>query len=113
MADFDWQGILAGLEDQVQERVAGSMAEALVGEIRPLVDGAAEDVQAFGLAVARDYLRVFMTGDDAAKHQLRGQVAILAQKQKIRLQLIEWDVVERVLVIAAKVAASLLKIPLP
>lgn len=77
----------------------------LVHDLAPFVSAEAEDVRDFGLAIAADFTRAILAGDKELTAELKGQIKLLAEISRIRLQVVDWKLTQDVLAIVFKAAA--------
>ena len=83
-AAFDW----SGLADEVR----AALAEALAG----LLDGAAEDVRRYVAAIAGDLVRAAATDRPDLVDELRAQLRLIGEINRVRAANAGWEAVEAV-----------------
>lgn len=89
--------------------VGKDLAKSLIG----LVDGAVNDIEHFGLAIARNMVQVAQRPDgpdkDALMAELRAQARLLAEQNRIRVNNESWKQAERLLDVASSVLVTVLR----
>lgn len=90
--DVDWDGLTGDLKDEV---VAG---------LKGLVDGAKEDLQEFGSAIAKDLVRAVREKREDLLEELGDQIEGLAELNRIRAVNATWAQVKNFVAIVGRVA---------
>ena len=89
--------------------VGKDLAKSLIG----LVDGAVDDIEHFGLAIARNFVQVAQRPDGPDKEallaELRAQTRLLAEQNRIRVNNESWAQAEKMLDIASTVLVTVLR----
>lgn len=80
------------------------MEELVKDALKDLVTGAAADIQAFGLEIAKNMARAVSLGRKDLIDNLVGQTRMLAELQRVKAVNAAWDTVERVLKVAGNFA---------
>lgn len=91
--------------DKLKTEIGGTLAQGLAG----VVEGAAEDLRAFGLSIAGDLLEARLTGDARSEAALIDQLKVLAEINRIRVEAKMWIVAEKIVkvVFSAVLATAL------
>jgi hypothetical protein len=96
-------GIVAGIAVDWATLASGLKDEALAA-FKGYIEGAEEDLQAYGGAIATDALRAAREGREDLFQELREQAKVLAEIHRIRLSGLTWDQVGNVLAALGKIA---------
>jgi hypothetical protein len=100
---FDLQALLDEHGLTVDTTGIGTL---LAQELAPVLGAAAEDLREFGVAIAHDHFFAFAAGDEAWKKQLRAQTKGLLEVQRIRVEVVDWDLTEKIVGIVFKAAVA-------
>lgn len=92
MPTVDWEGLALELKGEVLEGV------------KPYVDGAQEDLQEFGTAIARDLVRAVREKREDLIRELGHQVQGVAEINRIRLVNATWAQIQNVIALVGRVA---------
>lgn len=84
------------------------LGRLLAGELAELLGAAAEDLHDFGVAIAKDGVASILRGDKLWTKELKGQVKALLELQRIRVESIDWDLVEFAIALVFKAAMTAL-----
>lgn len=84
------------------DRLKGDMTAALSDGLADLVEGTAEDLQAYSSAISQDLLLAGIAGDSDMQGQLLDQLKLLAELNRIRVENHAWVVVEKVVRVALR-----------
>lgn len=95
MDKFDWNQLASGLKE-----------EALTG-LQGLVDGAKEDLQAFGQAIATDLIRAVREKREDLLSELGHQLQVLAEVNRIRLVNATWAQITSIVMVVGRVAMKM------
>lgn len=87
---------------------ATELASLLRGELSEVLSGAAQDLNNFTLDIANDMTRALRQGKDSLTDELRGQVKLLLEINRLRVRNVASDVLDHVLNTAMRVAAMAL-----
>lgn len=85
----------------------------LASELAPLLGAAAADLKDFGLAIAKDGVTAMLAGNKAWMQELKGQMKALLEVQRIRVEVVDWDLTEKVIAIVFKGAAAAIGAAIP
>lgn len=88
--------------------LARSLAVEVTEGLRPVVEGAYDDLKLFGFAIARDMVFAIQTGSDVWQSEIRAQVRAIAEITRIRLNEAQWNTAERVLGLVFRTAVGAL-----
>lgn len=77
----------------------------LITDLAPFIRGGAADLRDFGLAIAADFTRAILAGNKALTDQLRGQVRLLVEISRIRIEVVDWKLTEDALALIFKAVA--------
>lgn len=91
----------------------GGIGTLLVQELAPVLGAAEQDLKDFGLAIARDGLRAVLAGDKDWQAELKGQVKALLEVQRIRVEVVDWDLTEKIVGLVLKAAAAAIGAAIP
>lgn len=88
------------LEQLDIEEAAEALGRSFVERLRSLVDGAAEDVDRFGVEIARDAVACAQIADEGERDQklnmLKNQARALAERHRIAATNAQWDLLAEV-----------------
>ena len=81
-----------------RDSLEGQLGSLIADEVAPILGAAAADLKEFGLAIARDGVEAFVRRDDSWTSQLKGQLKLVVELQRIRVEEVaDWDLAERVI----------------
>jgi hypothetical protein len=105
------------LLDKLAQNLQDTIAEALVTSITDLVRGAGEDIQRYGVAMARHAVIAVARGDLALQREIKHQALLLLESNRLKLaqkhQALFLKIVDAILTYAVRAAgiAALTLIP--
>ena len=77
--------------------LAGTVKDVVLDGLNGLVDGAEEDLRAFGQAIAEDLVRVAATGNPALVAEVVAQARALGEVQRIRANAAGWAAATKII----------------
>lgn len=78
----------------------------LVTDLAPFISGSVEDLRTFGLGIAADFTRAILSGKKELTDELKGQVRLLVEIQRIRIEVVDWKLTQDVLGLIFKAAVA-------
>jgi hypothetical protein len=104
---------MPNLTDLLLPALEGHLAEALTTALRDYAHGAAEDLQLYGLRVAKEAIAAGISGDPHAKAEVRAKALLMLELHRLKVAQASRAQVEQILDVllnfGIKVASTALK----
>lgn len=94
MAQVNW--------NLMTQQLGGALTSGLQG----LLEGAAEDIEAFANAIAAEMTLALSTGDDNAVRELKAQIGVIAEVNRVRVARSQESAILNLIGVAVNVATG-------